>query len=173
MADILISRTILFGGIDLKVDIEEMTEPTVKRKTVKITGGRHGSKERRVGIEPLSGAKLTINGAPSALLKTFGITAGEYIDVQILDSFEDESGAAFSVEHNWAGQLLTIQEKGAKKLGDDGAKSSRELEFMELVEASKVRDGSITEYNINVDTDVMDFGNGDEMEQHRRNTGQP
>ena len=170
-AHILMQRTLLVDGESLKLEVEEMTEPTVKRKVVQITGGGHGVRERVVGCEALSGAKITINGATTALLKAFGIRKGEQIDVQILDSFEDDLGNQYSVEHNWAGQLLSIGEKGAKGLGGDSAKSSRELEFMALSEASKSRDGVI-EYDINTETDNMDFGQGDEMAQHRRNTGQ-
>lgn len=171
MHDILMQRTFLIDGESLKVEVEEMTEPTVKRKTAKISGGAHGVAERTVGVEELAGAKITVNGISTRMLSAFGIKLGKQIDVQILDSFETNTGESYKVEHNWSGQLLTMQEKGAKSTGDDKAKSSREFEFMALNEASKKVDG-VVEYDINIATDLMNFGAGDEMEVHRRNTGQ-
>lgn len=169
---VLMSRSVLIGGYPLKNEITELTPPQIKKKFASSTGGTFGSRPVLVGIEPMSGASIKINDLSIGLALTYGLAMGEKVTVTIMDSYQDSSGLPHVEQQVWYGEIMDMPDEGSKKTGDDSAMQSVSINFADLISAKKLLDGK-TIHNINLDSDEIDFGQGDILKLHRTAVGRP
>ncbi len=167
---VLMSRSVMVGGFPLKREIIELTPPQIKKKYASSNGGSFGTRSVLVGVEPMSGASIKINDLSIGLAATYGFVMGEKVTVTILDSYQDSNGIQSVEQQIWYGEIADMPDEGSKQTGTDSAMQSVSINFADLISATKLLNGK-TIHKINLDTDEVDFGQGDVLQKHRVATG--
>lgn len=145
-------------------ELEEHTPTVVEKKTEDAKGGRFASKKITTGAT-LSNATLKLKGATVAAVQNYGLMAGSLSQIDVKASYADEDGNAIAESWSYTGEIIKI---------DDGGRSTQAVPETSIEIAPTVfknlEDGKI-KYDINLDTQKLDFGKGDIMQKHRSNIG--
>ena len=148
----------LFGELD------SHTPPEVTKKMEEAQGGRFMSGNIMVGIEALK-ASLKVLGPNADVLSAYGAKQGQYVQIDVKESQQDKQGNSFAVHYSYTGEIISIKEEEAKM----GSKPGCTIEISPSV-FKKTENGKII-YNLNEETQELDLGQGDIMQEHRRNIG--
>ncbi|MCG7551579.1 phage major tail tube protein [Pseudoalteromonas sp. Of7M-16] len=161
-----ITREGIVNGNPLVKELDEFTAPEIKKTMQETRGGSFIPGEICVGIEKMN-SSWKVKGANQELLSAYGLAAGELCQVDVKESHQDEDGNRFSIVHSLSGEITSITES-ASKMGD-----LPEHQFEMSVSAYKKTENHKVIYDIDRNAQILDLGNGDLMEGHRRNIGRP
>ncbi|WP_125782826.1 phage major tail tube protein [Pseudoalteromonas rubra] len=162
----LILRNVLINGFPLIKELDEHTPPEIKKAMQEVRGGAFIPGEIMVGLEKMT-SKLKFKGGTKDQLEVFGLRQGELCHVDIRESHQDEDGNAFALHYSYAGEVTSVTE-GASKMGE---LPSQDVD-MSLSAYKKTEDGRVI-YDIDRNAQILNLGNGDLLEAHRRNVGMP
>lgn len=160
-----IVRTLMVNGLPLLQELDEFDPPQVKKEMQDARGGSFGVREIMVGLEKMT-ASFKIKGATKEMLTSYGMTAGDLVQITVKESVQDEGGEKFALVYDMSGELTSVKDPTVKG-GDLG---THEIEMSTPV-YKKTENGKII-YDINLNgAGKADLGNGDILAEHRSNVG--
>ncbi|MBF4232995.1 phage major tail tube protein, partial [Vibrio anguillarum] len=137
-------------------ELESHTPPEVTKKMEEVLGGRFMAGQMMVGIEALK-CSLKVAGASAEVLSAYGANQGDYVQIDVKESQQDKQGNTFAMHYSYTGEIVSIKEEEGKM----GSKPGCTIEIAPSV-YKKTENGKIC-YNLNEETQELDFGKGDIM----------
>ncbi len=159
-----ITRHAMIKGHPLIKELDEFTPPEIKKVMQETRGGSFIPGEIMVGLEKMN-SKWKVKGANQALLSAYGLAPGENCQVDIKESHQDEDGNSFAITYSLTGEIISVTESASKM----GELPDHDME-MSVIAYKKTEDGKVI-YDIDRKAQILNLGNGDLMEVHRRNVG--
>ncbi|QMV14726.1 phage major tail tube protein [Vibrio spartinae] len=159
-----ITRQAMINSHPLIKELDEFTPPEIKKVMQETRGGSFIPGEIMVGLEKMN-SKWKVKGADQALLSAYGLASGELCQVDIKESHQDEDGNSFAITYSLTGEIISVTESASKM----GELPEHDME-MSVSAYKKTEDGKVI-YNIDRKAQILNLGNGDLMEAHRRNVG--
>jgi P2 family phage contractile tail tube protein len=156
----------MIQGMPLLKEVEEFTPPDITKTMQEVRGGAFVPSEVMVGLEKMT-ASYKLNGATKEHLSSVGLTAGDSPQIDVRESHQDEDGEIFAVHYSLTGEITSVKE-APSKMGDLPAHT-----LEQSVSAYQKTENGKTCYDIDTKANILDLGNGDIMEKHRRNVGMP
>lgn len=161
-----ITRSCIMGGYPLIKELDEYTAPDIKKVMQDTRGGSFIPGQIMVGLEKMT-AKFKLVGASQALLALTGVTAGDVVQIDVKESLQDEDGILFAVWDSLTGEVIACTESTSKM----GELPTHDIEM--AVNAYKKTENGKTVYNIDRNAQILDLGQGDIMDVHRKAVGLP
>jgi len=158
----LVAATI--NGQPLLGEVGDFTPPSITKTMESVRGGKFIPSEIMVGLDQME-YSVQIFGATAELLQSYGLSAGEFPQVDVKEALQDEDGNRVMVHYSLSGEIKKVEES-AVSMG-----SKPEVTFTGSPFAYKKLQGGQTIYDINTKTQVIDLGQGDIMAEHRRAVG--
>ncbi|TDF41886.1 phage tail protein [Alteromonadaceae bacterium M269] len=159
---ILMKRRLILNTYEVGKEVAEYTPPKVVKIMKDSEGGHFGKKKIFVGIEEMS-SSLKILGPTKDFLSNFGIVGGQSANITVIESLQDEDGEIFAIRYEKTGEIVSVEESQSK-MGEE------KYAMLEMhVRAYKKTENGGNIYDINVDADYYDLGDGDIMAPHTRN----
>jgi hypothetical protein len=162
-------RMMLAGSLNgwpLMHQLEEFTPVNIEKEMEAAQGGRFAPEQMMVGLRQLE-CSVTLSGAGYELVIAGGIGQGDTVELDVRESQEDLEGNTFAVWHQVGGEVISIERANAKMK----EKPSVTLKIAPV--RSRQLENGLTLHDINLRTQVINLGNGDIMERHRRNVLMP
>ncbi|SDI11054.1 hypothetical protein SAMN04488136_1672 [Vibrio xiamenensis] len=160
----LVMQEVVIEGQKFFGELEEHTPPVVEKKTEDAKGGRFASSKIIIGVT-VGNATIKLKGATVDALQVYGAEEGERVQMDVKSSYQDEDGNKFAEHCSYTGDIIKI---------DDGSRSTQSVPETTIELAPRIykhTEAGKTRYNINLDTQVIDLGQGDIMAEHRSNLG--
>ncbi len=162
-------RMILGGAMNgwpLMHQLEEFTPVNIEKEMEVAQGGRFAPEQIMVGLRQME-CSVTLMGAGYELIIAQGIGAGDTVELDVRESQEDMEGMAFAVWHQVSGEVTKVDRSNVKM------KEKPSVTLTIAPVRTIMLENGVTLHNINLRTQVIDLGNGDIMERHRRNALMP
>lgn len=158
-------RTVMVNGMPFLQELDEFDPPQPKKEMQDSRGGSFGVRQIMVGLEKMT-ASFKFKGATQGMLSSYGMTAGELLQITVKESLQDESGEKIAIVYDMSGEITSVKDPTVKG-GDLG---THEVEMSTPV-YKKTENGKIM-YDINLNgAGKIDLGNGDLLAGHRSNVG--
>lgn len=158
------TRLLMMMGISLIKEVESFSPPNVKKVMQETRGGAFVPGEIWVGLEKMN-SKLTVKGATQTFLASYGAKAGELVQVDIKESHQDSDGITYAMHYSLSGEIISVADSDSK-MGD---LPGHDIE-MAVAAYKKTENGKII-YDIDINAQILNLGQGDLMVEHRRNIG--
>lgn len=159
------ARKLLGGSLNgwpLMHQLEEFKPVEITKVMEMAQGGRYAPEQMAVGLEKLE-CTITLNGAGIELLIAQGISEGDTVELDVRESHQDREGNTYSVWHAVSGEVIKTETSPVKMK----ERPQKTLTIAAL--RSRHMENGVIIHDINLRTQVINLGQGDIMEQHRRN----